>query len=495
MRGLMWTFNNRLMQHDYRSAPYSKFTEAILNTVGFLVIVLDTQGRVVLFNYACEQTTGYSSEEVFGRPFWDFLLLEEEREAVKAAFNELCLGLVPNKYENYWLTKDGDRRWIAWTNTALKDAQGNVEYVIATGIDMTERRLAEAALRQKGEQFRLLAENINEMFWLASPDRKTMHYVSPAFETIWGRPRSDVYADPMAFFATTPAEDQDRILADHAEQAQGHFQDNYEMEFRIRRPDGEMRWISARYVPVRDEAGRVYRVAGVSADITDRKRTEQERLQNERMQREALVREVHHRIKNALQGVVGLLRLQTDKYPQLGGTLQTAVSQVMAVALVHGLQGKGDREALLLCDMCEAIAANIAAYPGSNVRLQVTRDLPVSFVVAETDAVPLALIMNELMCNTLKHSSVMTTETLLIQVSIAADAQGVVMRLRNPGGTLPRGLDVMRGVGLGTGLGLVRTLLPKGASVTIKARDKWIETELRVGEPAVQPQGTRTCST
>lgn len=472
--------------HAHRTVPHNDFTEAVLDTIGSLVIVLDTQGRIVLFNHACEQTTGYNSEETLGRPFWEFLLLEEEREAVKSVFDELRLGRVPNTHENYWLTKDGRRRWIAWTNTVLRDEQGNVNYIVGTGVDTTDRRLAETALRQSEQQFRLLAENINEMFWLASPDRKIMYYVSPAYETIWGRPRSELYADPMSFLATTPEADRKRILADHAEQARGDFKDSYELEFRIRRPDGEMRWIAARYVPVRDETGRVFRVAGVSADITDRKHAEQERLQYERAQREALVREVHHRIKNTLQGVVGLLRLHSDRHPHLDDTLQTAIAQVTTVALVHGLQSKKDGDAILLCDMCDAIATNIMALPGPHVRLHVTRDSPLPFVVAEADAVSLALVMNELMFNALKHSTVKATESLLIQVIISADADGVLVRLRNPGANLPEGLDVMRGTGLGTGLGLVRTLLPNGASVTLKTKDGWTETEFRVGAPIVQ---------
>lgn len=466
---------------------YSKFTEAILDTVGSMVVVLDRHGRIVRFNNACEQVTGYRSEEVLGRKFWDFLLAPEEREPVRSAFHDLCLGIIPNTYENYWLTKEGHRHWIAWTNTALRDGRGNVDYIIAAGIDMTERRLAETALRQSEQQFRLLTENINEMFWLASPDRKIMYYVSPAFETIWGRPCTDIYANPMIFLATTPEEDRARILADHAEQAEGKFRDSYELEFRIFRPNGEMRWIASRYVPVLDENGNVFRVAGVSTDITKRKLAEEERIEHERMHRDALVREVHHRIKNSLQGIVGLLRQHSNRHPQLSVILQSAITQVTTMALVHGLQAKKRSEAILLCDMCEAIAANVMAIPDAAVAVQVTRRAPIPFVVAEHEAVPLALVMNELMCNMIKHST--RHGSALAQVDISEEARGVIVRLRNPGAHLPEGLDVMNGTGVGTGLGLVRTLLPKGSTVALRAKAGWIETEVRIPAPALQPLG------
>lgn len=124
------------------------FTAAVLDTAGALVVVLDPQGRIVRLNRACENLTGYTFDEVKGQPFWDLFLIPEEIEAVKAVFRELQAGELPNKYENYWLTRDGERRLIAWSNTGLLDGTGSVEYIIGTGIDITERRRAEEALQE-----------------------------------------------------------------------------------------------------------------------------------------------------------------------------------------------------------------------------------------------------------------------------------------------------------------------------------------------------------
>ena len=120
------------------------FLNAVLDTVAALVVVLDPEGRIVRFNRACEETTGYLFAEVEGKAFWDFLLVPEEVEAVKGVFAQLRAGQFPNKHENLWLAKDGSRHLIAWTNTALASEDGSVEYVIGTGIDVTEQRQAEA---------------------------------------------------------------------------------------------------------------------------------------------------------------------------------------------------------------------------------------------------------------------------------------------------------------------------------------------------------------
>ncbi len=134
------------------------FSNAVINTVGALVAVLDRQGVIVNFNRTCEQITGYSFEEVKGKQIWEFLVAPEEKEAVRAVFERLLAGQLPNKYENYWLGKDGSRHLISWSNTALFNAQGAVEFIIATGIDITEQRSLWNKLEHQYLQTKLLAE-------------------------------------------------------------------------------------------------------------------------------------------------------------------------------------------------------------------------------------------------------------------------------------------------------------------------------------------------
>jgi two-component system NtrC family sensor kinase len=128
------------------------FVRAIVDTANALVVVLDPEGRIVLFNKACQRTTGHASGEVVGRPFWEMLLAEDELREVREVFNKLSAGDYPNTHENDWLTRDGERRRISWSNTALLDDAGEVEYVVSTGVDITDRKAAERALRDKQAQ-------------------------------------------------------------------------------------------------------------------------------------------------------------------------------------------------------------------------------------------------------------------------------------------------------------------------------------------------------
>lgn len=123
------------------------FNSAILSTVAALVIVLDGEGRIKRFNTACEHLTGYMEEEVREKVFWDFLLLPEEMEKVQSIFYELKTGRFPNTCENFWIAKNGMRHRISWINTVLLDAQGAIEFIVGTGIDVTRQRQVEDSLR------------------------------------------------------------------------------------------------------------------------------------------------------------------------------------------------------------------------------------------------------------------------------------------------------------------------------------------------------------
>jgi len=124
------------------------WASTILDTVGSLVVVLDREGRIISFNRACEKATGYSFEEVIGRPIWDLFIPPDEVEQVRRVFDQLCASVVPSQHENHWLTRTGQKRLIVWSNTVLRGPEDAVEYVIGTGIDVTERRSLEAQLRQ-----------------------------------------------------------------------------------------------------------------------------------------------------------------------------------------------------------------------------------------------------------------------------------------------------------------------------------------------------------
>lgn len=124
----------------------------------------------------------------------------------------------------------------------------------------------EWSLRERERLVRELVEHIREVFWLTTPDKESMLYISPGYEEIWGRTRRQLYQHPKSWLDAIHPEDRDRVRGALPRQARGE----YDVEYRIVRPDGEVRCIRDRAFPIRDEQGQVQRIAGIAEDITDR---------------------------------------------------------------------------------------------------------------------------------------------------------------------------------------------------------------------------------
>lgn len=125
------------------------FIGTVLDTQEAMVMVMDRTGKIVRFNNACVRLTGFSEEELIGAPFFDLIVLEENREATSAVGRELKAENFPVNHENPLLTKSGEQRLVAWSTNALLDAKGEVEFVISAGIDTTERKRLEGELVQQ----------------------------------------------------------------------------------------------------------------------------------------------------------------------------------------------------------------------------------------------------------------------------------------------------------------------------------------------------------
>jgi PAS domain S-box-containing protein len=139
------------------------FADSLLDMVASLVVVVDPRGRVVRFNRACEQASGWTEAELRGRRFWEVLHPEETREAVARYYrgDAELLGL-PATDETEWQTRSGEHRLIAWINRPVFDASGAVTYVLGTGTDVTERRGLEADLRRAAFEWREAFDGLPE---------------------------------------------------------------------------------------------------------------------------------------------------------------------------------------------------------------------------------------------------------------------------------------------------------------------------------------------
>lgn len=129
------------------------FSAAVLNTLTAVVVVLDPRGNIVDLNRAAEKLTGFDRAEVIGQPIFDTLIPHEERNEVRTVFRNIQAGDFPARQENGWLTRGGEIRLLDWSNTAIIGEDNRVEYVIGTGIDITERRRTERELARSNAEW------------------------------------------------------------------------------------------------------------------------------------------------------------------------------------------------------------------------------------------------------------------------------------------------------------------------------------------------------
>jgi len=167
----------------------------------------------------------------------------------------------------------GRERFFEGLMTSMADLPG-VRGVVCNFRNITNRRRAETALRESEERYRLLTENIDEVFWLSTSEMPVqVLYVSPAFEKIWGRPASELYADADAWMKAIHENDREWVERAFIGLLKGD--NDFNVEYRLRKPGGEIRWIHDRASPIRDSTGALTGLAGFAQDITERRTAEQ----------------------------------------------------------------------------------------------------------------------------------------------------------------------------------------------------------------------------
>jgi len=243
------------------------FMSAVLDTAGAMVIVFDADGRIVRFNAECEKVSGARCREVIGKPFWDFFIIPEEVAMIRERFKRLAAGEPIVNGENHWRSHDDTLRLISWANTALLDKDNNVEFIIAIGIDITDMRSTQEALRLSEQRFRRLVENATDVIYALTPDG-TLTYLSPQFTAATGYEVSEFLGDSI-----------DRIIHpdDRTEyrkwiaagMPKPHDEHDGEYLYRLKTKSGRWKWFTSNASVIRNDDGGVIEAIGVANDVTE----------------------------------------------------------------------------------------------------------------------------------------------------------------------------------------------------------------------------------
>ncbi len=381
-----------------------RFQAMLLNQIRDVVVATDMKGRIRYVNEAATVVAGRPAEELINQSV-DIFGQDPRRGATQAEIVAATLhqgqwrGIVVN------YTPEGQETIMETRTGLVQDCQGEPTGILGIGTDITEQLKAREALKESEARFRQMAETIDAIFFMRDLDDDRMIYVSPAYEKIWGRPLSELYDNPASMFQGVHPADRpglEEVLREQRQQKEMFGS----KEYRVVRPDGEIRWVHDRAFPIQNAQGKIYRVAGVVTDITERKNAEETICRSLR-EKESLLREVHHRVKNNLQIVSSLLNLQKEGVQdhRTRAALKDSIHRIRSLALIHErLYCEDTLERIDLSAYLKTLSEEIfTAYQPAN-RVELRTHMPDSVCADLSTAVCCGLIANELLSNAVKYA-------------------------------------------------------------------------------------------
>lgn len=306
--------------------------------------------------------------------------------------------------------------------------------------------LQNEVLRESEARFRQLAESIHEVFWMTDVEKNQMLYISPAYEEIWGRSSATLLAAPLDWLESLHPDDRDRVVeAVFHKQATG----DYNEQFRIVRPDGAVRWIHDRAFCVRDEAGAVYRLAGIAEDVTNRRQLEKQVLEISDREQERLGRDLHDGLCQLLVSIgfnANALKKDLERSSASEAAAADRIGQKIGEAIKlarnfsHGLclaNSIGDNLGAALNQLAQNTTADYGILCEADCTLG-------EALTAPDVATHVYRIAQEAVHNAVKHARPMR-----ILIRLAAEQGRVILSVTDDGcGITPAGEPVRPGLGL-----------------------------------------------
>ena len=456
------------------------------------IVVWDQDFCVTRFNHAFEKLTGLTEQEVIGQPV-ELFLPDDMREAGKALIRKTLAGERWEAVDIPITAADGTTHTLLWNSVNILTSGAELVSTVAQGIDITRRKEAEDALAASEQKYIDLVKQIPDIIFRLDPEG-TLTYCSPSVTAMLGYDPEEIVGRRLS----------DLLLSEDSEEFSRRFHDTIltnrpfsGFEIRVPTVNKEMRDAEIHGVPIFSESGTLFRWQGVLRDITDRRTAEnqvreyqetleqrvrdrtaelsatnlklkkeiddrikvQKKLTISATEKDLLLREVHHRVKNNLQLIIGLIDMTKTRAhePAVVSTLTDIMAKVQTMGIVHTRLYESKRfDRVNMKQQVQDLVTMISGFY-DHEHHDITTNIDCADIYLPVDlAIPCALAMNEIVSNIHKHAF-RGRRTGLIEISSAVNGDQIRFIVRDNGVGLPSGFDIEKSNRLG--LKLMRTLV------------------------------------
>lgn len=446
---LLKSIINAEIQRSKRDECISHF-KGILDNTNDVIYGHDLEGNIINFNAKSCEITGYTPEELAHMNVWQ-VLTDDCIDTARLMVQEKLEGKAYTTYELTMRDKHGNRIPVE-VNSRILYRDGNPYEILGIARDITERKKAEAELRESEERFRTYTESTSILVMIYQNNRWI--YANPSASRITGYPREELIG--MNFWEIVHPDLLDIIKERGLARQRGEEPIN-EYEAKILTKNNEIRYIEFKADLINYSNQQAVLVSGV--DITDRIKMEDD-LRRSLQEKVVLLKEIHHRVKNNFQVITSLLNLQARnmKNEELVDHFSGIYNRIRSMALVHEKLYQSENISSLdfsgyVRSLVNEIQQSFSYQPG--VQLEVTG----SNVYLNLDqAVACGLIINELVSNSLKYACDRANAGGKVEVSLSSNGNGMrKITVRDNGPGIPD--KAMQGTGSTLGMQLVHLLV------------------------------------
>jgi len=455
-------------------------TRAVLDSV-LVGIVTVGAGGIEWMNRSARRMFGGDLADFVDQPISAVATADPQHPFRRTQYLDDLVEGQAETFECRVMARDGREFWVVGNAVATgRDASGRqLTYAL---LDIERRRQAEARMSEAQNSLQRLIEAAPLAITLRDARTLRVMHINQTALAMLKRPFSEVIgAAPEDLFAPEMAATVRRDMGDALAAS-----DVTQREYRYDTPgspDSPTQVWDARYLPLAKPGQPPDQLLLVATDVTEQRAAQEARLAAAITQREMLVKEVHHRIKNNLQGVAGLLQQIAQRRPEVAAVMSEVIGQVQAIAQVYGLQ-VGVSGPLRVARVVEAITASVQRTFGCAIGFELHESV-VDWALPEAESIPIALTLNELLTNAVKHRSTPPEGDAGVRCRLSCGVTGVHIAIHNRG-VLPAGFNLARVPGGVSGLGLVRALLPRrSASLTLQAQGDEVVATVTLQPPGV----------